>query len=88
MSTFAVEVLGTLAAICTTISFLPQVVRTWRSRSVADISLVMYLVFCTGLALWLAYGLFIDSFPVVAANAVTLVLAGSVLVMRILFSKR
>ncbi|MBU1247189.1 MAG: SemiSWEET transporter [Proteobacteria bacterium] len=83
-----IEIIGLLAAICTTISFLPQVLRTWKTRSVADISLSMYLVLCTGLVLWLVYGLYIGSLPVVAANAVTLVLAGAVLVMRIRYSKK
>lgn len=88
MNNSAIEILGFVAALCTTISFLPQVVRTWRTRSVEDISLFMYLVFCIGLALWLVYGLFIDSFPIIFANAITLALAGSVLAMRILYSKK
>lgn len=88
MSDLTVEILGSIAALCTTVSFLPQVVRTWRTKSVGDISLVMYLVFCTGLALWLFYGLCIGSMPVIAANAVTLVLAGAVLAMRIIYSRK
>ena len=83
-----IEIIGLLAAICTTIAFLPQVLRTWKTRSVADISLSMYLVLCTGLVLWLVYGLYIGSLPVVLANAVTLVLAGAVLVMRIRYFKK
>lgn len=88
MSDFTVELLGSLAALCTTISFLPQVVRTWRSKSVGDISLTMYLVFCTGLALWLVYGLCLGSLPIIAANTITLALAGSVLFMRIIYGKK
>jgi MtN3 and saliva related transmembrane protein len=88
MSDLSVELLGSLAALCTTISFLPQVVRTWRTRSVADISLPMYFVLCVGLVLWLVYGLCIDSVPIIVANAVTLVLAGMVLCMRIVFPRR
>ncbi len=86
MSDWLIEAVGSAAAMCTTVSFLPQVVRTWRTRSVGDISLFMYLVLCIGLCLWLAYGLFIDSMPVIAANAASLVLAGAVLVMRVMFS--
>ncbi len=88
MSDWLVEAVGSVAAMCTTISFLPQVVRTWRTRSVGDISLFMYLVLCIGLCLWLVYGLFIGSKPMIVANAVSLVLAGVVLAMRIMFAKK
>ena len=88
MTDLTVEIIGSFAAVFTTIAFLPQVVRTYRTRSVGDISLVMYMVLCTGLVLWLIYGLYIDSMPVIAANAVTLVLAGAVLVMRLIYRAR
>ncbi len=83
-----VEIIGFAAAMCTTLSFLPQALKTWKTRLVKDISLTMYLVLCLGLFLWLLYGLFIGSMPIIIANAVTLILAGSVLAMRILFIKR
>ncbi|MCB0917807.1 MAG: SemiSWEET family sugar transporter [Actinobacteria bacterium] len=75
-----ITLVGLLAAVCTTGSFLPQAIKTWRTRHVADLSLVMYVVLCTGVALWLAYGLLISDVPIVVANVVTLVLAGSILV--------
>ena len=82
------EVLGYLAATGTTIAFLPQVIRVWKTRSAEDISLSMYLLFVAGVALWIAYGLAIHSVPVVAANCVTLVLAGAVLVGKFRFGGR
>ena len=66
------EAIGSLAAILTTLSFLPQVVKTWRTRSAGDISWVWLLAFASGLALWLVYGVAIASLPLVGANGVTL----------------
>lgn len=84
MSTgFLAELIGTLAGTLTTLAFLPQVIKTWRTRSTADISLSMFVLFCGGVALWLVYGLMIGALPVIIANAVTLVLAGTVLVLKL-----
>ncbi len=52
-----VTIVGLVAGFLTTVSFLPQVLRTWKSRSTADISLVMFLIYVTGILLWLIYGL-------------------------------
>ncbi|QJB58320.1 SemiSWEET transporter [Pseudodesulfovibrio sp. zrk46] len=79
------EIIGIIAGCCTTASFVPQVLHTWRTKSVEDISLRMYLLLCTGVTLWLVYGLLVDSLSVVLANSVTLVLAASVLVMKLRF---
>lgn len=79
------ESLGYAAAFLTTVSFLPQVIKVWRTRSVRDISLATYSMFTVGAALWLAYGLAIHSLPVILANAVTVVLAAGVLVAKIRF---
>jgi MtN3 and saliva related transmembrane protein len=78
-----VEAVGALAGILTTIAFIPQVVKTWRSHSAEDISLFMFLLFSTGVALWLVYGIAIASVPVIAANAITLILALSILVLKV-----
>lgn len=78
-----VDLLGYAAAACTTLSFLPQVVRTLRTRDTSGISLWMYLVFCTGVALWLAYGIAIGDAPIIAANVVTLGLACTVLALKL-----
>jgi len=76
---------GFTAAALTTVSFVPQVIKVWRSRSTHDVSLGMYALFTLGAAMWLAYGLLIHSWPVILANFVTLLLAGTVLVLKLKF---
>lgn len=83
-----VEWVGGLAGTLTTIAFIPQVMKTWRSGSAEDISLFMFLLFSTGVALWLIYGIAIGSVPVIAANAVTLTLASSILALKIRYMVR
>ena len=77
------EWIGYLAATLTTVAFVPQVWQIWRTRHTQDISLRMYVLFTAGIAAWLVYGLLIGAWPVVAANAVTFVLAGTVLVLKL-----
>lgn len=79
------EIIGYLAALLTTCSFVPQAWLTFRTRDVSGISLGMYSVFTTGVALWLVYGLLLGAWPIVAANAVTLALALAILVMKLRF---
>ncbi len=79
---YLTSVIGFLAAILTTVAFVPQILKIWRARSAKDISLGMYTAFTIGVALWLAYGILIDSWPIILANCVTLLLAGGVLVMK------
>jgi MtN3 and saliva related transmembrane protein len=78
-----ITLLGVVAGILTTISFLPQVIKAWKTKQTKDISLGMYSIFVSGVALWLVYGFAINDLPVILANAVTLVLAGFVLLMKI-----
>jgi len=66
------DITGSFAAILTTLSFLPQVFKTWRSGSAGDFSWIWIAGFGAGLALWLVYGLALGSLPLVAANGVTL----------------
>ncbi|AOX99460.1 SemiSWEET transporter [Jeongeupia sp. USM3] len=80
--------IGHVAGVCTTFSFLPQVIKVWRTRSVEDISLGMYSLFVFGVALWLLYGVVIASWPLIIPNTITLVLAGSVLAMKLRYSVR
>lgn len=80
MKTTAVEFIGIAAGLMTTLSFLPQVIRTVRTRSVRDLSLGMVLLFFSGIVLWLVYGTLIRAWPIIAANAVTLVLVFILLV--------
>ena len=75
-----ITLLGLAAAACTTASFIPQVVKAWRSGSPADLSLGMYVLITLGIGLWLVYGLLVRDLPIIAANAVTLVLVASLLV--------
>lgn len=77
------DIVGYLAASLTTISFVPQVVKTWKSKHAADVSLLMYCIFTAGIVLWLIYGLLAQAWPVAAANAVTLLLSSAILVMKI-----
>ena len=87
MNTMASAV-GYAAAILTTISFVPQVLKVWRTRSARDVSLGMYSLFTLGIFTWLVYGVLIESWPVILANFVTLVLAGMVLAMKLKFGRR
>jgi MtN3 and saliva related transmembrane protein len=77
------EWIGYLAAILTTCSFVPQAWHTFRTRNVSGISLGMYSVFACGVGLWLAYGVMLDAWPIVAANAITLALALAILGMKL-----
>lgn len=88
MDASSVTALGFAAAACTTLSFLPQVLKVWRSRRADDISLGMYAVFCTGIVLWLVYGFLIADLPLIVANIVTLTLAGSVLVLAVRYRQK
>lgn len=87
-ATVLLEILGFIAAILTTMSFLPQALRIRRQRSAADVSLVMYLMMVSGQALWLAYGFVIGSPSLIAANVVSISFVIWVLVMKFQDIKR
>ncbi len=78
-----VPLLGYAAATCTTVAFVPQVVRIWRTRSTRDISLGMFVVMTAGVLMWMIYGLIIHDRPLVAANGTTFVLSLTILVMKL-----
>jgi MtN3 and saliva related transmembrane protein len=78
-----VELVGYLAAALTTISFIPQVIQVWRSKHTKDISLGMYSIFTIGVLVWLIYGMMLGSWPIIVANCITFLLAGSVLAMKL-----
>ena len=65
------EVLGMLAAIITTTSFLPQVYKTWKSKDTQALSLTMYITFFIGVTLWMIYGIYLNSWPMILANLIT-----------------
>lgn len=75
--------LGFIAAFCTTIAFIPQVVKVYKSKHTKDISLGMFLLLNLGIVLWICYGIMIESYPVVIANAITIILSGYILVTKI-----
>jgi MtN3 and saliva related transmembrane protein len=67
--------IGLAAAFCTTAAFVPQVIRTWKSRSTKDISLGMFVFYALGIFAWLVYGVLIGDLPLIASNGVTFVLS-------------
>ena len=78
-----ITALGLLAALLTTAAFLPQVLHTLATRDTRGISLRMYVMFVAGVLLWLIYGLLTRDLPLIVANAVTLVLAGTILYLKL-----
>lgn len=84
----ATVVLGLAAGALTTASFVPQLVKVWRTKSAEDISMGMFATFCVGVALWLIYGIAVRDVAIVAANGVTLVLALAIVVLKIRYARR
>ena len=78
-----IEIIGYCAAFLTTIAFLPQAVQSWRTRDLSGISVGMYSLFTAGAGLWLIYGLIIEKWPLILANALTFALALSILVLKL-----
>lgn len=81
--TIVQDLIGSVAACLTTVAFVPQVVKTLKTRHTRDISLTMWVLFCSGVALWLVYGWLLGAWPVIIANALTLCLAGTILSVKI-----
>lgn len=82
-----IQMLGLVAGACTTIAFLPQVLKTWKTRSAKDLSLGMFSFFCFGVLLWLIYGIMVNDVPVIAANMLTLMLASTLLFFKLRFKE-
>jgi len=80
-----IDLIGALAGTLSTVAFVPQVWRVWKTRSAHDLWLPMYLIFTTGVALWLVYGLMLGAAPIIVCNGLTLLLAGTVLAMKLKF---
>lgn len=80
--------IGSLAACLTTLSFVPQALHTFRTRNVQGISPGAYAMFCLGVALWLVYGLYLASMPIILSNLITLGLALGILAMRLRYGAR
>ena len=78
-----IEIIGYCAAFLTTIAILPQAIQSWRTRDLSGISLGMYSLFTAGVGLWLVYGLIIEKWPLILANAFTFTLALSILMLKL-----
>lgn len=81
------DLVGILAGTLTTVSFVPQVIKIWRSRSASDISFGMFTLFSLGVLLWLLYGAAIHSLPIVFSNGITLTLSLSIIAMKLRFDR-
>ena len=84
MNTELGDLIGYPAALLTTIAFVPQAWKSWRTRDLSGISLPMYALFTMGVALWMVYGVVIGSIPVIVANAITLLLAAVILLLKVM----
>ena len=82
---FIINYIGFFAAFCTTISFLPQVIKVYKTKSTKDISLYMFLIFTIGTFCWLIYGIIESSLPIIIANTITLILSAIILLYKIKF---
>ncbi len=82
-----ITLIGLTAAFCTTISFLPQAVRVIKSRQTRDISLGMYILFSSGVFLWLVYGIVIRDLPIIIANAVTFAFSFTILIFKLKYKE-
>jgi len=78
-----ITALGLFAGTLTTLSFLPQVIKAWKTRSTRDISLGMFSMFCTGVFLWVVYGFLVGDIPVIVANVVTFLFAATILALKL-----
>ena len=83
----SIDALGFFAGTFTTIAFLPQVIKTWNSKSAEDVSLLMFIMFILGVLLWCIYGWEIHSMPVIIANLITFLLALIIIVLKLTFEK-
>jgi len=77
------SIIGILAACLTTLSFLPQAIKTIQTKDTKSLSLPMYTMFFTGVVLWFIYGIIIQDYPLLIANGITILLAGTILVMKL-----
>lgn len=88
MSPLLINALGTVAALCSMSSFVPQVLKIWKERDASSVSLRMYVVTVIGFTLWTAYGIVLASWPLIASNLISLALSGAVLAMKLRFRDR
>lgn len=77
------SILGSAAGALTTIAFVPQIIKIWKTKSTKDISFIMLMAFCFGIFLWMIYGIILHSMPVIIANLIGLVLGLIILILKI-----
>ncbi|MDR2772109.1 MAG: SemiSWEET transporter [Elusimicrobiota bacterium] len=82
------EILGFIAGFCTAVSFIPQVYKTWKSKSAKDVSIQMFLIYSLASILWIIYGVGAGSMPVIATNVVLLALSIMQAIMKAMYDKR
>lgn len=82
-----ITTLGLIAGVLTTIAYLPQLIKTWQTKSAHDLSWSMLIVLCTGIILWLVYGFYIQNIPIIAANIVTFLFTSMILVLKIKYKQ-
>ena len=82
-----ITILGLTAAICTTISFLPQAIKTIKTKQTKDLSLGMYSVLTAGVLLWIIYGILIEDLPIILANGITFIFTSTILILIIKYKK-
>ena len=82
-----ITTLGLIAGVLTTIAHLPQLIKTWQTKSAHDLSWSMLIVLCAGIILWLVYGFYIQNIPIIAANIVTFVFTSMILVLKIKYKQ-
>ena len=80
-----IDWIGYAAGALTTLSFLPQSVKAWRSRSTKDISMLMFMTLTIGIICWLVYGILLGDYPLIIANAFTLAIAASIIIAKVKF---
>jgi MtN3 and saliva related transmembrane protein len=87
MENIHIGIAGLIAGACTTVSFIPQILKIFKTRKVRDISTSMYLVLTTGIFLWLIYGIFLGELPIILANGISFILCVSILAMKFFYGK-
>ena len=82
------DTFGFIAAALTTIAFFPQVIKTWRTKKAEDVSIVMLLMFITGLLFWIIYAIKTNALPVLFANIITFMLNLTILTLKLIYGKQ
>ena len=88
MSKFDIELFGYSAAILTTLAFLPQLIKTFKTKRAEDVSLITLIMFLTGVSSWIVYGYKISSIPILIANVITFILNLLILIFKVYYSKK